>query len=617
LQEDGLLHRADSPGGSAAQKLRRMAGHAPVIAVGICVLFSLAHIVNLQTSNEGGWYWYARSLAVGQRLYSDMHLPLQPLFIEETAAFLMVFGKSWFASKIAPFLHAILFCAGFHFVLKRSHAISGVEKAVLICCGFFVSIGFVGYRFDDYHVVTDCTGLYAIVALLKLSEAETEQSRLAAAAIAGMLSGLSIVTRLNDGAALFVAVIVSIIVLAAGKRRTCSMIAIVGAATAVVLVVWTTGDSFRGWAISSIFRAAATKGGTSSVLAHPLQLPASAIETLEHWQNLQFVFYLVVSALICGLIIAPKFRHRAAVQASRVLGIALILFPLHRYWYRGNFEDQKLIIDVAAVGVFLIFGLTAFAVISSGIKLSRARLHYAANNREILILIPCGQLASGAMSSGGSHIGLYGPLAITIVLLPIVFPAAFRHLVLRGFTVAIAAMLALHIATFKWHTPYLWYTYRAEQLFSHRQWYKHPDYGWMYIDVNLLHMIEPICSTVDADASGELLSLPYPYPNYFCSIQPWHGYVQTFFDTSSAATIFQLIAELKNAPPKWIVYQRQLQVLSAHEETYNHRRPLPHRYLDTLIQDKLASGEWRAVYTSSFGSYPGLSDEWILIRTRN
>ena len=44
-------------------------------------------------------------------------------------------------------------------------------------------------------------------------------------------------------------------------------------------------------------------------------------------------------------------------------------------------------------------------------------------------------------------------------------------------------------------------------------------------------------------------------------------------------------------------------------------RPL-HLYLDELIERKLADGSWKAVYTSSYGTYPGLSDEWILITTR-
>jgi hypothetical protein len=207
-------------------------------------------------------------------------------------------------------------------------------------------------------------------------------------------------------------------------------------------------------------------------------------------------------------------------------------------------------------------------------------------------------------------------MAVTLVLLPVVFPTAFARMPLRGLTIAMAAVLTIHFAVFKWNTPYLWHTYRAEPPFVDRQWYRHPDYGPMIIDVHVLQMIEPICADIHQSRSTELLSLPYPYPNYFCSIEPWHGYVQTFFDTASSATIFQLMDELQRAPPKWIVYQRQPEVLLLHEQVYNRGQPLAHRFLDEMIEKKLASENWHAEYASTFGSYPSQSNKWILIRTR-
>ena len=92
--------------------------------------------------------------------------------------------------------------------------------------------------------------------------------------------------------------------------------------------------------------------------------------------------------------------------------------------------------------------------------------------------------------------------------------------------------------------------------------------------------------------------------------------MQTFFDTSSKETIQGLMEELQSAPPKWIVYQRQLNNLKLHEQIFNQGRPLPHRYLDQLIEEKIASGEWKPVYTSPYGSRGFFTDEWILLRTR-
>jgi len=56
--------------------------------------------------------------------------------------------------------------------------------------------------------------------------------------------------------------------------------------------------------------------------------------------------------------------------------------------------------------------------------------------------------------------------------------------------------------------------------------------------------------------------------------------------------------------------------LRVHELAYNHGQPLPHRYLDQMIEDKLAQGAWQSVYTSTFENRPDFSNEWILIKTR-
>ena len=100
-------------------------------------------------------------------------------------------------------------------------------------------------------------------------------------------------------------------------------------------------------------------------------------------------------------------------------------------------------------------------------------------------------------------------------------------------------------------------------MFYERTWYQHPDYGPMIIDKDLLQMIEPVCEKIEDSSpdAGELLSIPLPYANFFCAIPPWHGYVQTFFDTTSKQTIKALMEELESSPPKWIFYQRQLWTL--------------------------------------------------------
>lgn len=158
-------------------------------------------------------------------------------------------------------------------------------------------------------------------------------------------------------------------------------------------------------------------------------------------------------------------------------------------------------------------------------------------------------------------------------------------------------------------------------MFAARTLFKHPDYGPMLIDRDLLQMIQPVCQKIrEGGSSDELLSLPYPGANFFCSVPPWHGYVQTFFDTAGKETIQSLMDELRHSPPKWILYQRQLTTLRLHEIVYNAGNPLEHRYLDELIEKNLGEKRWQVVYTSDYGTahqWGQLWDnEWILIRTR-
>jgi hypothetical protein len=124
------------------------------------------------------------------------------------------------------------------------------------------------------------------------------------------------------------------------------------------------------------------------------------------------------------------------------------------------------------------------------------------------------------------------------------------------------------------------------------------------------------------DSKPELLSMPFSYPNYFCNTPPWHGYVQTFFDTSTRSTITHLMSELDTAPPQWIVYQRQLDVMSGQEKVLHHGQPLAHRDLDEMMMQKIATGKWQVVDRSNYNfnlaekkDYQE-GDGWLIIRTR-
>lgn len=92
-------------------------------------------------------------------------------------------------------------------------------------------------------------------------------------ALLGILAGLAIETRLNDGAALLMAsgIVIACLI---RKRRLISLICLgATAALTVVVVVWFTGDSFRQYWTNSVIRAGGPKGGTENILLFPLKMP--------------------------------------------------------------------------------------------------------------------------------------------------------------------------------------------------------------------------------------------------------------------------------------------------------------------------------------------------------
>jgi hypothetical protein len=423
-------------------------------------------------------------------------------------------------------------------------------------------------------------------------------------------------TRLNDGAALVVGVVIAILFLAPSRRLLSLILFALMAALTVVLVVHLTGDSLHDWASYSIFKAAGSKGGTHNILAYPLQLPWNALRFLARLEVFVLLACFLGIALVWVALIRPFFLTRQPANLLKLIaGAVLIFLPFH---YLGHhLVDSVPTLALPPLAVLLACALAlAVLVRALGQRFVAGTMH-PWDPREILLLIPLGELASAAMSSGGSPLGLNGPLAIILLLLPIASPIHLKREPARQFAFALLALLAVDCAAFKYRVPFQWHSYTAGPMFVGRQWYRHPDYGPMVIERDQLAFIQPICAAVQADGAQQgLLSLPYPYPNYFCSIPPWHGYVQTFYDTSSRQTIQTLIGELQTAPPKWIVYQRQLYNMGLHEQIFNHGQPLPHRALDQLIEDKIASGAWQPVYTSTYGSNVPFANQWTLIRTR-
>jgi hypothetical protein len=216
------------------------------------------------------------------------------------------------------------------------------------------------------------------------------------------------------------------------------------------------------------------------------------------------------------------------------------------------------------------------------------------------------------MSSGGKHLGIHGPIGLFMAIIPVVFTLQDALKWGRAYVLTIYSLLALAIAVGKVQRPLMWEYYQAQPMFIDRAVISHPLYGPMVVDRTINRFFSGVCQTIrTSNTNRELLSLPYSYANYYCGITPWHQNVQTFIDTSNILTIRKIQNGLSTQPPGWILYQRQLQILSLMEFFFNHGRRVPQRDLDDLIEGKIARGTWKVV--SHWQEQPG--DDWLLIQT--
>jgi hypothetical protein len=588
------------------------------LALAFCILFGLAMIANVQTSGDESWFWYATLFHGGKLLYADMHLALQPLIVLETDAFMVLFGQSWLATKVPAVLHVFLY----GFILWRVTRYSNLkdrEKAIVLACGFFLCTAFPAYRFDDYHVVADSLIAGSLLVLLELSQKTAQQSfrRVAGLMAAlGILSGLTIMTRLPDGAALILGVAISILFLAPLQELLSLLLYLVATALTVLFILHLTGDTLHTYAMCSIFQAVGSKGGTGHVLTYPLALPKDIYRWLRYsWVEALVGYTFGVAAAWTFLLRPSASTNTRNRLIKQLIGVALVLLPLRPIYHL--FMTADIIAALATIGVMVLYGTVFLAIL----RFLRWKFMPAQGTdwdpREILLIIPFGQLLSSAMGSAGQHSGIYAPLGMMILLLTIASPIRIKRETTRSMLLAVLTLTTFSAVVYRIRTPFVWHSYVSRPMFVDRHWYNHPVYGPMIIDSQLLNFIQPICKDIEAGGSeGELLSTPYVYANYFCVIPPWQDYATTFYDTSTQETIFGLMDKLKQSPPKWILYQRQLENMRVHEETFHHGQPLPHRFLDQLIEQKLADGEWQAVYTSDYGNQPKLDNHWILIRTR-
>lgn len=574
-----------------------------------CVAFGITMIINTQLACDGAWYWYADLLHHGQHLYSDLHVVFQPLPALEAGAWISLVGKGWMTSKILAVLTLIVFLSAIS-LLAAKNQWTDLEKALLIMSGFFIGIHFEAYRFDDYHVVSDISYLFAMALLLALSKDDGEKParRVLIAGTLGLLAGITIENRITDGAGLLVCSFVALALL--GKRMFTSLALFCAVAVVTVLcIVSLTGDSLRAYLASTVLHAAGPKGGATHVMVRPLLLLGNSLVYVADWSHVVVILLVFVTVASWTFLVQPSFRAGdRRLRRRAILGVVAICASV--YLLIPSLTQGGIIVVLTAVFVPLFYVLALLVTFRLFRKLVAGNWRSNRIYKEVVIFLPFALLLAGALSSGGVHLGLYGPIAFLSLILPVIFPAAFRRRWLKSSFLVTIGLMAISGASAKVLDPASWQSYRSFPMFSHRLLIDHPVYGPMVIDNELHHFVERTCAIVKRRPNPDLLSIPLPYANYYCAIPPWNGFVQTFFDTAGKDVIDNLMSKLEASPPFWILYQRQLDMLVGHEVLYNGGKRLPQRDLDEFIVRKVRSGQWVVV-----DSAPYLGDEWVLMRT--
>lgn len=586
----------------------------------LCFGIAVALVINNQLGGEAMWFWYGTVFGEGAKLYSELHTALQPLFVLEVAAWLRLFGKSIVVYEIPSLIHAFFLISGIFLVLRECPW-KDWQKAIALFGTFVFIIAGHSYRFDDYHVLTEALITYALLILLILGRPAQESlnsKQFGLLSLLGLICGLAFVTRVTDGAALITSTVLALPFILNSRRFAGLCVYLFVAIVTILGVVHLTHDSFSAYISSTLFHAAASKGGTGSILSAPWHMFLNTIADLRG-QRAFFFFVTVLIAL--GFITARRLpRLRFYIFPLQVV-IAVVMYRLasseKRYAIRHGsfFENVALLVTLLMYPAFL-------WIVARYVVQRRSTVTWDA--RCILLVVPMLEWASYAAGAAAeARTNYYAPAALILLLIPVLGSFRDADVWLRPTMLSLFTLIALDGLYAKKIIPYSWQNYYYGQIFQNHVWYKHPVYGEMYIDRNLLEFSERICSDIDAKLGvnhPELLSLPYPYPNYFCDTEPWHRYVQTFFDTASHESIQHLISELKSNPPQWIVYQRQLNIMQGSERLYNHGQPIPQRDLDALIMDRISSGQWKLVDESSYlrplyYNKPKETD-WYIIETR-
>jgi hypothetical protein len=563
-------------------------------------------------AGDGTWFLYADEIFSGSAPYSDLHLIQQPLFFFVTAVVEWVSGGKFFFHRIFYFPLGILFIYSI-FKISTLCSDNSILRSIIILFLFFSGSLFEAYRFDDYHVLAHSLVMLSFYYSYLYLEDKISFEKFTL--IQAVLFSLTFLTRVNEG----LCILLSLVFILTFKRtlwRSLFKSIVIGififAAILIPLLILM-HDSPGAWLSQSLLNAAASKGG-DNLYKYPVKLIFNAysfIVNSNYYELSKFLFFYNLFLLIWIMYLNryTNFKIRIIYFAFFFCFFVYSSKVIYTPWLNLNLIPFSIII------VALTFVATFFSILLS---LNGRGSLLSISPKLILIAYPFFLFVFSSLSSAGHWGSLFFPMSLTVIALIIILVRApMRSMTSITFTIFLYFLCSFSAAeafSLRYHKPYSWQSYYSPRFFNGFKGYQFVSdrkQGSHVMPIELRQLILPVCESVGENHT--LLSLPFSFANYYCGVKPWKGYIQTFFDTTSPQTVGELINNLKNNPPDYIFYQRQLENMTAHEQIFFNDERIPFRDLDDFIMDKVLSGAWSVDYRSS--QYP--PSDWYLINTNS
>lgn len=564
---------------------------------------------------DGVWKSYGQLLLNKENIYSDLEIVAQPLMILIHALIIKVYPNSLIFEKIIFFLISIGYLHSLKLLVELTKK-SYFEKLIIYLSLFFTGILFEAYRFDDYHSIANTFIFYSIYFSFKYLKTNNIKYIL----ILGILCSLTLLTRLNQGFTLLI--ICLLLPLLVNKKYYAKaehlLYLLIPFFIIFFLTMFIISENTHDWYTSTISNGLEIK--TSSKNFINLNIFSTPLNLFRN--SLDHIIKSLSSALLqkkinlTTLLVILFFINTLNLKTEKVYKFLLnsfllfTLINLHLTKPTGVVPIQE-IIPLSILSLSLITIYYASKIIYNLTKKKEF------DKKIILILFPFLLFFFESFSSGGYLNSLYFPMMLSIYIF-LLFDSFYSYN--KFLYLIFLIFILINGFTYKLENPFSWHSYKSLTFY---EFYKtssngigiknylsssNDSLGYHLIDFQLYNLISPVCDLVDL--SSNLISIPHPFPNYYCNVNLWNNHVQSFFDTTSSKNMEILYENIKNNPPKYIFYQRDIINLKGHEEIFK-IDPI-FRDLDTLIMHNIQNKLWEVIYTSS--SYP--PSNWLLILTR-